>query len=160
MLASLVVGLVLSSSAPLVADPVQSVVVEERHGDRGVMGYLRDAFTFGEPWSPAYDFKFLVYSYVCLQFCEFGSALWMPRIYFGDVPDNAAKRSAITLGILATVLAYIPTWVPILIPGFAFFGLGVVAAFLFNLFFHGFLFPRAIAIAMYDAEHFDDGKAP
>jgi len=159
ILAPLVAALALASSTPLVADtPAPVAAAQAPAEDRGVVGYLKDALVFDAPWSPSYDLSFLFYSYICLQFCEFGSLLWMPRLYFGEVPDNAARRTALKLGMLATALAFVPTWVPILLPGVVFFGLGVPLAFLFNLFVHGVLFPRAIAIALKDAQQMGEEK--
>jgi len=121
-------------------------------GERtGLFDYLKASFDFDiELHDDAKDGMLPAWLLGAL-FNALGGNIWAPMIFYKDVPDSDAKSTMMTLGILSTVLYWIPGVFPFIVPGAWFWGIGIILFLGWTIFLGWFVFPRAIAIAASDA---------
>ncbi|MBI5493545.1 MAG: hypothetical protein HY904_00875 [Deltaproteobacteria bacterium] len=124
---------------------------DEDPSSRGLMDYFTGSFKFGQEWSEEVEDNLVVTWILGALFSGLGGHIWAPMIFYKDVPDNGAKKNAMILGIIATVLYWIPGVFPLLIPGIYFWTIGFWLFLLWVGIVECFIMPRAVAMATSDA---------
>ncbi|MEW5849462.1 MAG: hypothetical protein AB2A00_11645 [Myxococcota bacterium] len=170
---ALVVGMVLSLGVvPTMARAADGVVtaaadapsehdvelVKKRGGGGGGgggkewMDYLKGVFTMeGPKLHPKVNEKIVVVWGLGSWLSFIGGPIWLPMIMYGDAPDNDAKKAALMLGIIGTILYWVPGVVPFIIPFIWFYGAGLGVALVWWGVVCGYVIPRAVAEAYSDA---------